>query len=834
MALQQATFGDQLRHLREIVGLSQEELAERAGLTASGISALERGHRTHPYPHTVQMLASALELTGDERAAFVAAASSRNHERKEVGERGTSRPAGQRTPPLPVPLSPLIGRAHEVAVLTRMLGNHDVRLVSLTGPGGVGKTRLAIQVASVVDSDFADGIAWVDLSPFRDPYFVLPGIARAVGVTEIPGQSALESLRISLHPRHMLLLLDNFEQVVEAAPELVALLEGCPGLTALTTSRMTLRVRGEHEFPVRPLPVPEPQGALDPSALAQMDAVRLFLQRVQAVVPDFMLTAENAPTVAAICSRLDGLPLALELAGARLKYLAPQTLLDWLENRLDVLVDGARDLPARQQTLRNTLAWSHDLLTLSEQTLFRRLSVFVGGCTREAIESVCTAEDRPLDQMQRSLGSLVDKSMLQVRRGPSGMPRFVMLETIREYAQEQLAGSGEDAQVRQHHARYFLTLVEEAEPHLSSAGRGRWLEILEEDRHNVRAALEWSLAEGHDPELGIRLAGALSWYWYLRGRFSAGRWWLERACAEAERRDDPAARAKVLLGDGRLRYVQGDFAAARFRLEESVSLYRQAGDNAGIAHALTALAGATIAEGDWEQARSLCQESLSLSRAAGERWWEAFALHLLADAMRQLGDSRQAQFLGEQGLAIYQELGDRWGQAVALRQLGLQAASCSDWAAASRRYEQSMAFFRELDDHHGLGRALTVAAESAWQQSDNDSAQRLWREALTLWRDLGSATYTILCLGGLAIVASAHHDTERRACLFGAIATQLRAVGPSRFSAFATMFPTVYRAVFDPDALAAEAQLDDPVCRDAWEAGRTMSLEDAVSFALGE
>src|SRR5919202_1421218 len=490
-----------LRAQRERRGLTQEVLAERAGagLSVRTISNIERGH-TRPYRHTLEVLAGALGLGAAERAALLAA------------WRARPAPPSAAAPGVPAALTPLLGREREEAAVAHLLRRREVRLLTLTGPGGVGKTRLAYQVAADIHAAFADGVVTVDLAPIRDPQLVMPAVARALGLREAGRLSLREQLAAHLRAKRLLLVLDNMEQVAAAGPALAEVLAACPGLTALVTSRAALRGRGEHVVAGPPLDVPDPTRVRDLQALAQVPAVALFVQRAQEVRPDFALTSTNAAAVAAICARLDGLPLALELAAARLTLFLPQALLARLEGApsnapmtrdptLQVLVSGARDLPERQRTLRDTLAWSYDLLAPQEQTLVRRLVVFAGGCTPEAAEAVCLLDGEAPLAVLAGLIALVDHSLLrQDVVADADEARLVMLETVREYGWERLAASGEAAAVQRAHAAYYLGLAEEAAPELEGPEQAAWMARLEREHANLRAALQWTLAHSGPAE----------------------------------------------------------------------------------------------------------------------------------------------------------------------------------------------------------------------------------------------------------------------------------------------------------------------------------------------
>ncbi|MBV9542821.1 MAG: AAA family ATPase, partial [Chloroflexi bacterium] len=503
-------------------------------------------------------------------------------------------------------------------LLTRASGN--CRLLTLTGPGGTGKTRVALEAVAGVLEQFEDGARFVSLAPITDPRLVAATIAQTLGVREVGSRPPLESLKSSLRGRQLLLVLDNFEQVLAAAVELGELLEECPRLQILVTSRAALRLSGEREVVVPPLALPSPD-----TPLSSCESVQLFAERAQAVKSDFRLTPVNAAAVAEICQRLDGLPLAIELAAARTRLLDPASILARLEHRLQLLVGGARDLPARQQTLRNTIAWSYDLLDSAEQALFRRLAVFVGGCTLEAATAVCAVDLEVLDAAE----SLVVKSLVRPVVREPGETRLSMLETIREFGLEQLARTGELGAVRRRHAEYFSQLAERAEPGLAGPAVRGWLDRLETDHDNFRAALEWGLAEGGQTarETALRLAGALAGFWWTRSYWVEGRDRLERALAAAPVRS--AARMKALHGAGWLAHFQQDSASARSFLQQSLAIAQELQDQWTIAWVLHALGRVAYFEHDAGIARALAQQSLAIAEAIGDRWLVGWALHLL-------------------------------------------------------------------------------------------------------------------------------------------------------------------------------------------------------------
>ncbi|HET8850938.1 MAG TPA: adenylate/guanylate cyclase domain-containing protein, partial [Ktedonobacteraceae bacterium] len=516
---------------------------------------------------------------------------------------------------LPVQPTPLIGREQEVVTTGQLLRREDVRLVTLTGPGGTGKTRLGIQVAAGLSDVFADGVYFVSLAPISDAMLVLPAIAKTLGIRDGIGQSLSARLAEVLLKKQVLLLLDNFEQVVGAAPQVADLLSTCPQLKVLVTSREVLHVRAEHEFAVPPLELPDPAHLSELAAIARAPSVALFLQRAQAVKPEFRLTITNARAVAEICVRLDGLPLAIELAAARMKLLSPQVLLTRLGRRLAMLTGGSRDVPARQQTLRNTIEWSYQLLNAWEQRLFRRLSVFVGGCTLLAAEAVCTLPDDGEGEVLDGVASLIDKSLLkrmeQAGEG-SEEPRLLMLETIREYGLEVLAARGEEEIALRAHADYFMQFAEEAEPALKGPQLVMWLERLEREHDNLRAALQWAL-EGGRAEMALRLGTALERFWVVRGHRNEGRAFLERALAGSAG-VTPYVRAKALLAAARLAFIQSNYDQGEVLAQESLALFQELGDRRGIALSLDRLGMAAWRRGNFTAARVLMEEDLALFR----------------------------------------------------------------------------------------------------------------------------------------------------------------------------------------------------------------------------
>ncbi len=619
---------------------------------------------------------------------------------------------------LPTYLTPLLGREQDVQTVAVLLGRPEVRLVTLTGPGGVGKTRLGVQVASHLHETFADGACFVPLAEISDADLVLPAISQALDLPETEQASLLEHLELFLHGKHLLLLLDNFEQVVSAAPLVGELLAKCPAVKAVVTSRTVLRLPGEYEFPVSPLALPSPTSPQDAGALAQYAAVALFVQRAELRLPGFSLTDANAVIIADICARLDGLPLAIELAAARIKLLQPGAILARLHHRLDLLTGGARGLPARQQTLRNTITWSYDLLPAQEQRLFRRLSVFAGSFTLRAAEAVCGAPGDMSVSILDGVASLVEHSLLQPVEQAGDEPRFLILETIREYGLECLGATGEAVSVKNAYAGSSLALAQEAAPKLASAEQGQWLARLEQEHEHLRASLGW-LLECQDRLPALRLAVALWRFWFIRGHLSEGRKWLEQVLALGEESMEPAAiraaRANVLVGTAILIGYQGEYRRARRSGEESLALFRDLGDQRGMAAALGSLGLLARFSNDYAEARALYEQSLALLRELDDRWGIAQTLSQFARALlfSAQPDYTTVRSLCEESLVIFRELGDRRGAAEVLFVQGFLAYRQGDYPAAQALMNEVLPISREFGDRRMTSRALIILGEES-------------------------------------------------------------------------------------------------------------------------
>jgi predicted ATPase/transcriptional regulator with XRE-family HTH domain/Tfp pilus assembly protein PilF len=854
-ALHPETVGDLLRRYRITVGLTQEKLAERATLSVRAIGDIERGVKRRPHRETIRLLADALALSDTERDDFLAAS-------RQCPPPAPALAAMFAVPSnLPAQVTPLIGRAEAMRAACALLRREDVRLLTVTGTGGVGKTRLAIAVADALRADAPDGVVFVPLAAVRDPALVPYAVVQALDARGRVGESLEAVIFDAIGRKRLLLVLDNCEHLPTVAPLVAAALTACPRLVVLATSRAPLHIYGEHEFPLEPLAVPPARHNTDIATLARIPAVVLFVQRVRAIRPDFRLTPGSADAIAGICRRLDGLPLALELAAARTRLLAPDELLERLAPRLHLLVTGIADRPTRQQTMRGAIAWSYNLLSDDERRLFRRLAVFVGGCTLRAAEAVCADDALPVETILDRIESLVDQSLIRAGATEAGMPRLHMFEVIREFALEQLAASSERATLERRHAHYYLALAEDLDAQMQGRAQAAAGAGFDADRDNLRVALDWARVQG-ETTIGLRLAGALGRCWDMRTHYGEGRAWLETFLAGPY--DDGGVRLRALnaaaslarkQGDypeviarsresldlarsygeegeaalalsnlGLAHYRQGDHDAAVVALEESVALRRHLGEAFGLSAVLNNLAQVVEEQGEYARALTLYEESLLHKRGLDDRWAMGVVLNNIGDLARSMGDASRAVAHSDAGMAVGQEIGDTRIVANALRNLGLVARDQGDYAGAAARYAQALALKRDLGDKRGVSSLLVYQGDVHRLSGDRAGAAICYAESIALCREIQNRKTLVECLEGIAALSSEEHNAARAARLLG-FSAELRA-------RMGTPVPPVLRAEHDHARAALRDTLGADALAAAWEAGAALPLDEAIAEAI--
>ena len=740
---------------------------------------------------------------------------------------------------LPVQWTSFIGREKEIEEVKNLLaGTH---LLTLTGSGGCGKTRLALQVAADLVEDYSDGVWLAELAALSEPKLVVQAVATALGLRDEPGRTLLRTVTDYLLSKSTLLVLDNCEHLLPACAELTeTLLNHCPHLRILTTSREGLRIGGEQVYRVPSLPAPDlaslPTEENERAALvSESDAVRLFVERTRLQRPEFVLTSQNASGVASVCSRLDGIPLAIELAAARVRVLSVEEIDAGLEDRFELLTGGSRTALPRQQTLRAALDWSYDLLTEQERLLLSRLSVFAGGWTLKAARKVCGDRSLPVGSVLDVLSGLVDKSLVAAET-QGGSSRYRLLETVRQYGRERLAQTGDESAIRGRHREYYLELAEEIEPRLTGPEQAEWLLRLEAEHDNLRVALGWCQAEQDGAEAGLRLAGALWLFWDVRGYLGMGREYLGEALAREGALGRAALRAKALNAAGGLAFEQGDYSSARVLFEESLSLCRELGDKPGIASTLGNLGIVASDQGDYRSARVLFEESLSLCRELGDKPGTARSLNNVGIVAFEQGDYRSARVLFEESLLIKRELGNKRGIASTLGNLGNVAYCQGDYSSARALMEESLSIQRELGDKQGIAWSLNRLGNVTSNQGDNIVARALYEESLSIDRELGNKNGITLSLLNLGEVASYQGDYEAAKSLFEESLSLCRELGDKRGTA-RSLNNVGELACEQGDYEAARALMEESLSLrrelgDKW--GIAYSLEAFASLAVAE
>jgi len=722
---------------------------------------------------------------------------------------------------LPAQSTPFIGRGTQITAVKDLLLHADTRLVTLIGPGGTGKTRLSLQAAQELLEQFPRGVYFIPLADDRDEQALISRIAQQLAVRE-GGRPLLESIKDYLRDRKLLLIFDNFEQLVSAAPIVSDLLEAAPQLKILVSSRIALNLQGEREYPVPPLELPQAENESAWERLIENESVNLFVGRAQAIHPNFVLTKDNASSIAEICRRLDGLPLALELAAARVKLLQPQAILKRLDDSLKLLTGGARDLPTRQQTLRNAIEWSFNLLNEDEKTLYARLSVFVGGFTLEAVEAICNTEDN-VDVFE-SLTSLVNNSLVRQVETQDGEPRFGMLETIRAYALEQLTQNGELDVLRSRHAHYFGDIIlSQAGPRLYSADAPHWLGWLEREHDNVRATLSWSQSDPALAEFAAGLVMSLVWFWYRRGYFSEGRIWSGRLLTDPEIKTSGAPRALALQANGLMSIWQGEQDLALAQFNESTRIWHELNNVQNAALIILGNGIALINKGHDQEALPLLQESQKLFKEQNQPFFYILSLVHLGNVELGLGHTEEARALHEEAQSLARPINDQWLLSFALNNLGEVARVQGQYDRARNYYEEADTLLADTVDNGDKARFVHNLGYIAQYEEEFKLAETQFRKSLKMFRRLGNRRGIAECLAGLAGLKARQGQTEWGATLLSAAESVLKITGGAWWPAD--------RVEVERNRVMLKSALGDDEFAAAQKRGETMNIDQAITFA---
>ncbi|MCL4504469.1 MAG: tetratricopeptide repeat protein [Chloroflexi bacterium] len=882
------SFGSWHKRRRKALGLTQENLASLIGCSTVTVKKIESDD-LQPSVQLAELIAGRLQIPLAERSQFVSwARGGRTPNPLDSLETPWHRQAAtqavpRRTSSLPAQLTSMVGRKTEIDAAITLLHQADTRILTLTGPPGIGKTRLSVHLAASIQPGFIDGVWFVPLASIHDPALVTSAIAQILGVRELPGIPLLNTLQEYLRDKQLLLILDNFEHVIKATHVVQELLSSAAAVKFMVTSREVLRLYGEQEFPVPPLGLPDPRRLPPLDILRFCPAVALFVERARAIKPDFELTPENAKDIAEICAWLDGLPLAIEMAAARVKWLSPRVLRSRLSQRLVLLTSGPRDVTARQQTLRSAIDWSYELLNPAERALFARFAVFVNGADSVAAQSILDTSvalddaavviqlaDAPRSEVVDIVRSLTDKSLLRVSmpEGANAEPRFSMLDTIREYATDKLMISGELPLMRHRHLAYYAKWAESAEPRLHGRDQIDWLDHFEDEHDNLRTALNWGLLHnGAGWQAALRLSSALGWFWRVHGHLTEGLKYLLAILQLPESAGESLQRAKALSAAGLLAYYRAEYAQAQALYEESVAIGRAAGNNAVLAFALHGLGDVCWYQGNQVRALALHQESVALYRALGYQWGTAIALAGLAAILGYQGDYKASRAMFEESLAMSAAIGDKWAAAYSLWSLGDVTYALGDYQGARALYQQSLPIARELGDKPNIAFVLAKLAGLAMQQGDMDHLGEFASEALLLFREMGDkwqppfllrmqsyvalhnnriAEATALCEESLALNRALGDERGVIACLLALACVHVADGGNGHLVHAARLFGAVgallagnESRLLPPDErcytihlAALQAKLDRASFQTAYAEGNAMNLAQAMALAL--